>query len=238
MSANVLIIGASGDIGLAIAKHLAKSHYHLILHYNKNKKNIDEIRKSLAEDQILMEVQADLREESNIRGLLDRIVYPIDFIVFASGASNFGLFQEATHETMEEMLALHIKAPWKITQHFLPHMIRKKFGKIVLITSIWGSVGASYEVIYSTVKGAQNTFVKALAKEIGPSNVQINAVSPGFIDTKMNGHLLDEERNQIISDIPLNRAGTPQDVANMVGYLLSDAASYVQGQVFEVNGGW
>lgn len=238
MSANALIIGASGDIGAAIAKKLAHNNFQLILHYNKNRESIKKISESLSNDQILLEIQADLREESNIKELLNQVSFPIDYIVFASGASHFGLFQDTSSQIMEEMLALHIKAPWKITQHFLPEMIRRKFGKIVLITSVWGNIGASYEVIYSTVKGAQNTFVKALAKEIGPSNIQINAVSPGFIDTKMNAHLLDKERNEIISDIPLNRAGTPKDVANMVRFLLSDEASYVQGQVFELNGGW
>ena len=238
MSGNVLVIGASGDIGISICKKLANQGFQLILHYNTNKASVKQMREELPEHAILMEIQADLRDEYNVEKLLKTIVFPVDHLVFASGASDYGLFQNVTSERINEMVALHVKAPLMITQYFIPGMIQKQQGKIILITSVWGDIGASNEVIYSTVKGAQNTFVKALAKEMGPSNIQVNAVSPGFIDTKMNGHLLDEERNDIIADIPLNRAGKPEDVAHMVNFLLSDEASYVQGQIIQVSGGW
>lgn len=238
MQGNVFVVGASGDIGISICKKLADQGFQLILHYNKNKASVQKIRDELPEHAILMEIQADLRDEYNLEKLLETIVFPVDYLVFASGASDYGLFQNVTSERINEMVALHVKAPLMITQHFIPEMIKKQLGKIILITSVWGDIGASNEVLYSTVKGAQNTFVKALAKEMGPSNIQVNAVSPGFIDTKMNGHLLDEERNEIISDIPLNRAGKPEDIANMVNFLLSEEASYIQGQIIQVSGGW
>src|SRR5699024_11942964 len=115
-------------------------------------------------------------------------------IVFVSRNAEFGLFQQVKETDMEKMLTLHVRAPWIITEAFLPSMIKEKSGEIIFITSIWGDIGASNEVIYSSVKGAQNSFVRALAKEIGPSGVSVNAVSPGFIDTKMNKHLQNEEK--------------------------------------------
>src|SRR5690625_3813000 len=117
-------------------------------------------------------------------------------------------------------------------------MIQKQRGKIIFITSIWRNVGASNEVIYSSVKGAQNSFVRALAKEVGPSGISVNAVSPGFIDTKMNQHLLHEEKEAIISGIPLNRAGLATDVSHAVQFLLDEKSSYIQGEIMHITGGW
>src|SRR5699024_4869550 len=123
-------------------------------------------------------------------------------------------------------------------RHLLPSMIQKKAGKIVFITSIWGDVGASHEVVYSAVKGAQNIFVKALAKEVAPSGISINAVSPGFIDTKMNRHLIMKEIETIISEIPMNRAGSSSEIAYTVSFLLDNISSYIQGEIIGVYGGW
>src|SRR5699024_2315016 len=102
----------------------------------------------------------------------------------------------------------------------------------------WGDVGASNEVIYSSVKGAQNSFVKALAKEVAPSGISVNAISPGYVDTKMNSHLDEDEKNAILSDIPMNRAGSPADVANAVSFLLDDRSNYIQGEIIHLTGGW
>lgn len=238
MKKTVLIIGASGDIGVEISKHLSKEGYQLILHYFSNYNRIETLRGQLPEDSVLLAIQANLLDRSSIKPFLNKIVFPVDKIVFASGALEYGLFQDMNESRIYEMLTLHIEAPLLITKHFLPQFIAKGFGKLLFITSIWGAVGASLEVMYSTVKGAQNSFVKALAKEVGPSGIQVNGVSPGFIDTKMNAHLDDDEKEQIIRNIPLNRAGTPADVAGIVTFLLSEEATYIQGQIIEVNGGW
>ncbi|HLS07401.1 MAG TPA: SDR family oxidoreductase [Bacillota bacterium] len=235
---NILIVGASGDIGQAIAKQLASLGHQLILHYHRNVRALDQLKQSISEDQIIAQIQADLTTTRGIETFIETINYPIEQIVFASGIPHYGLFQETSEQTMDKMLTLHVKAPWVITKHLLPQMIRQQSGKIVLITSIWGTFGASYEVIYSTLKGAQNSFVKALAKEVAPSGISVNAISPGFIETKMNDHLVAEEKRAIISDIPMNRAGTVQDIANAVCFLLSDQSSYIQGEVIHVTGGW
>src|SRR5699024_6474423 len=110
--------------------------------------------------------------------------------------------------------------------------------KIIFITSIWGDIGASNEVIYSSVKGAQNSFVRALANEIGPSGVSVNAVSPGFIDTKMNNHLQNEEKESIICSIPLIRSVLSSDVSHTVSFLMDEKYSYIQGEIVHITGGW
>lgn len=238
MNKNVLIIGASGDIGKAIAIELGKEGYQLMLHYNQNHEAINEIRHLVSNEQILAEFKADLANISEVKRMLNEIVFPVDQIIFASGNAYFGLFQNTTENIMDRMLTIHIKSPWLITNHFLTEMVRRKYGKIIFITSIWGEIGASNEVIYSSVKGAQNSFVKALAKEIGPSGISVNAVSPGFIDTKMNDYLNEEEKMRIISEIPLNRAGTPYEIAHTISFLLADKAKYIHGEIIRVGGGW
>ncbi|HLR70863.1 MAG TPA: SDR family oxidoreductase [Pseudogracilibacillus sp.] len=238
MSKHVLILGASGDIGKAIAIELASHGYQLVLHYHQNKHTIDRLQYVLREDAILQTVQANLADSKAVHQLCETIAYQIDAIVFVSGAAHYGLFQDVTESEMDYMIQLHVKAPWMITNYFLPQMIRKQQGQIILITSIWGNIGASNEVMYSSVKGAQNSFVKALAKEVGLSGISVNAVSPGFIDTKMNQHLLQEEKSEIISHIPVNRAGLTSDIAHAVGFLLDEKSNYIQGEIINISGGW
>lgn len=238
MGRNVLIIGASGSIGSAVAKQLAGDNYQLILHYNQNKQAMVETRARINEEAILMVIQADLSEPGGIDDLISDMVFPVDAIIFAGGTAHYGLFQEMAETDMDAMLALHVKAPWLITKRLLPAMVQRKQGRIIFITSVWGETGAANEVVYSSVKGAQNSFVKALAKETAPSGIAVNAVSPGFIETKMNEVLQTEEKEQIIHDIPASRAGTPEDVAHTVGFLMSDHADYIHGEIIHVSGGW
>src|SRR5699024_1279096 len=138
---------------------------------------------------ILTEIQADLSRDSDIKTLLTELVFPVDHIVFASGNAYHGLLQETSETVMDDMISIHVKAPMIISKFLLPAMIKQKYGKIIFITSIWGDVGASNEVVYSTVKGAQNSFVKALAKEVGSSGISVNGVSPGFIDDMISIHV-------------------------------------------------
>ncbi|AIF43697.1 elongation factor P 5-aminopentanone reductase [Virgibacillus sp. SK37] len=238
MGNNVLIIGASGDIGIAISKRLAQDGYKLILHYNKNKEALGHYIKDLSSEAILQLIQADLTSSIELKRFLQQLVFPVDHIVFASGKTSFGVFQHATEALMDEMLALHVKSPWVITKELLPDMIRRKTGNIIFITSIWAEQGASNEVLYSSVKGSQNSFVRALAKEVAPSGISVNAISPGYIDTKMNGHFLEDEKKVITEDIPMNRAGHPDEVAHVVSFLMDSRSSYIQGEVINITGGW
>ncbi|ENH96527.1 3-oxoacyl-ACP reductase [Gracilibacillus halophilus YIM-C55.5] len=238
MSKKCLIVGASGDIGSAIAKQLADLDYQLILHYCHHFEAISDLKTLISDDAIYDVIQADLATKEGLTSFLLELPVDIDHIVFASGTSYFGLFQEMHDMDMDHILHLHLTSPWKITKHLLPHMIQRKFGAIILISSIWGEFGASCEVAYSSVKGGQDSFVKALAKEVGPSGIRVNGVSPGFIQTKMNRHLLDEEKNALHAEIPLQRSGTPDEVAHIVSFLLSEKSSYIQGEIVRVQGGW
>lgn len=235
MQKNVLILGASGDIGSAISKQLAAEGYSLLLHYNRNEVAMRELVKEIDEERVLQIIQADLSLTSPVHKLCSEVYFPVDAIVYVSGMAHFGLFHDTSEKDMDSMLHLHVKAPWLLTKYFLPEMIRKQAGKIIFITSIWGNVGASNEVVYSSVKGAQNSFIKALAKEVGPSGISVNAVSPGFIETKMNEHV---EKEAIISQIPLHRAGLTSEVAHTVSFLMDHRSDYIQGEIINISGGW
>lgn len=238
MHKNVFVLGASGDIGRAICKQLKDENYSLILHYNKSRESIETLVEALGEESVLQVVQADLTNTEDVHRMCQEVMYPVYAIIYVSGAAHYGLFQDTSEEIMDQMLMLHVKSPWLVTQHFLPEMIHEQRGKIIFITSIWGNIGASHEVIYSSVKGAQNSFVKALAKEVGPSGVSVNGVSPGFIDTKMNRHLLRDEKESIISEIPVHRAGLATDVAHTVCFLMDEKSNYIQGEIVKLTGGW
>lgn len=235
---NVLILGASGDIGAEIARELAASGYTLLLHYHQNKSSVEKIIQQLDETAILQVIQADLTSDEACKKFLHEIAYAVHAVIIVSGRAQFGLFQDIAEVEMDKMISLHVKSPFLIVQHLLPEMIGRQAGNIIFITSKWGMEGSSNEVIYSAVKGAQNSFVKALAKEVGPSGIQVNAISPGFIDTKMNEHLQDKERDEILARIPMNRAGSPSDVAHMVQFLMDEKASYIQGEIISITGGW
>lgn len=238
MGKNILIIGASGDIGIAIAEQLAKNQYNLLLHYNNHYEPIQQFKQRIDCECILSEIQADLSTEIGIHDLIKQLVFQVDGVVFAGGTAHFGLFQDLTEMTIDHLIALHIKGPLLITKELLPEMIRRRSGKIVFISSLWGHVGSSHEVMYSTVKGAQNSFVKSLSKEVAPCGVSVNGVSPGFIETKMNQHISGEEKESIVSSIPMNRPGTAEEVAHTVHFLLDEKSSYITGEMIQVTGGW
>ncbi|WP_026570302.1 MULTISPECIES: elongation factor P 5-aminopentanone reductase [Sediminibacillus] len=235
---NCLIIGASGDIGREIARRVVEEGYQLLLHYNSNRKAVDELASSLPEEAVLAILHGDLRTNEGISMFLKSLDLPVDTLVFASGTSHIGLFQDTEEVTMDLMLTVQVKALWMIARHVIPHMIEKQSGNIVVVSSIWGNTGASCEVVYSSVKGAQNSFVKSLGKELAPCGIKVNGISPGYIDTKMNERFSFEERQSILSEIPANKAGKPQDVANAAAFLLDPRSGYIQGEIINVTGAW
>ena len=238
MGKNVLIVGASGGIGSEIAKLLGNAGYHLILHFNENKDSIERITEEVPNESILLKVKANLQNTAQLQSFFNQLVFPIDHIIFAQGKAYYGLFQDTPEQVMDTLLNFHVKAPWLICKELLPSMIKQQKGNIIFISSIWGEVGASNEVIYSSVKDAQNSFVKALAKEAGPSSISVNGISPGFIQTKMNEHLSAEDVESIVSEIPLQRIGMASEVAHAVQFLLDEHSNYIQGQIIKIDGGW
>ncbi|WP_226034884.1 elongation factor P 5-aminopentanone reductase [Aquibacillus saliphilus] len=238
MGGNCLITGASGEIGGAIAEKLASEGYTLILHYHQNRQQIERLLDKLPKESVIDVIHGDLTTNNGINSFLSNIHYSVDHLIFASGRSEYGLFQDISEASMDEMLSLHVKSTWLIAKQLIPGMVRNNKGSIIVISSIWGDIGASCEVVYSSVKGAQNSFIKALAKELASSGISVNGVSPGYIETKMNQFLSEIEKKEIIDEIPMNRAGQPSEVAHAVSFLLDEKSSYIQGEIININGAW
>jgi len=235
MDKYALVTGASGGIGTAIVKKLIEDGYMIYVHYNQNVQAIEEL-KSYSNN--IIPVQADLTIKTGVQALLEQIRMPIELLVLNSGISLYGLVTDLHDDDIDNMVQLHITSPFKLVQQLIPSMIRKKSGNIIVISSIWGITGASCEVLYSMVKGGQNAYVKALAKELAPSQIRVNAVAPGAVATKMLSHFTEEEIRDLSEEIPLGRLGQPEEIANTVSFLASENASYITGQVISVNGGW
>jgi 3-oxoacyl-[acyl-carrier protein] reductase len=232
-----LLTGASGGIGNAIARQLIKDDYAVYLHYYKNGEGLQSLQAEFSDHEIYI-IKADLSSSEGVDELLSQVHHPINSLILNSGNSYVGLVTDMTIEDVTTMIQLHMTSPFLLTQAILPKMISRKTGNIVFITSIWGEIGASCEALYSMVKGGQNTLVKALAKELAPSNIRVNAVAPGAINTTMLHFLEESDRDALIEEIPMGRLGEPEEIAHSVQFLLSKQASYINGQIISVNGAW
>ncbi|MCG1020711.1 elongation factor P 5-aminopentanone reductase [Sutcliffiella horikoshii] len=237
MSRTALIIGASGDIGKEIAKTLLAEGYTTYLHYNQDKKTILELMDEYGTEKITP-IQSDLTEEMGVQLIKENVFSTIDTIVYNAGFTYYGLMTDIDEKTKRKMVSLNIISLYSTIQAFLPEMIKKRNGNIVIISSIWGEIGASCEVLYSMTKGAQISFVKALAKEVALNGVRVNAIAPGAVATKMLESFSEEEKMEISADIPMGRLASPHEIADSVSFLLSKRSSYITGQVLGVNGGW
>jgi 3-oxoacyl-[acyl-carrier protein] reductase len=238
MSKYILITGASGGIGQAIAKQLAKEGYHLYLHYHQNQSKLIDLLEQISQYQgDYIPIQADLSNPEDYPKLVSNI-FSLDGIIHNSGHSHQGLLTDLEDAALDKLIKVHVTAPLMLTKLLLPKLISKRSGNIIVISSIWGQAGGSYEVAYSTVKGAQIAFTKALSKEVALNGIRVNAIAPGAIETAMNHHLTSEEVNYLNEDIPMGRLGKPEEVAQGVSFLLSEKASYITGQVLGINGGW
>lgn len=234
-----IITGASGEIGATIAKRFAIEGYCLVLHYHKNKQKAEELAKQLQTRCIV--VQADLTKEADAKFLIaqaEQAFGSIDVLVNNAGISQTKLLIDTTESDYIQMFDTNIKSAITMSRLACRNMIANQGGRIVNISSIWGEVGASCETLYSSAKAAMIGFSLALAKELGSANITVNVVSPGMIATQMNAHLNFEDLEQIKSETPLCRLGTPEDVANAVYFFASNQANFITGQVLSVGGGW
>ena len=237
----ILITGASGDIGAEIARTFAKKENNLILVYNSNKQSIETLEQELCSICNIEIFKCDLKNTKQIKKLVDEIIKKykkIDFLINCAGISKFQQIQDTTEEDYYEIMDNNLKSTIMLTSTVSKHMISEKFGRIINIYSMWGVVGASMESLYSSSKGAINTITKALAKELGLSNITVNAICPGLIDTKMNKNLDNSAIKEIVESTPLNRIGTAKDVANLTEFLCSEKASFITGQIITVDGGF
>ncbi|CAI9390737.1 MULTISPECIES: elongation factor P 5-aminopentanone reductase [Bacillaceae] len=234
----ILVTGASGGIGQAIAKQLAEEGYSLYLHFHQNKPAMDKLLAALSGyGGEYVPIQADLKQPDAYKKMVGNI-FTIDGIVHASGISTYGLFTDLQDKEMMDLWSVHVHSMMCITRELLPKMLSKQSGNIIVITSIWGQVGAAMEVAYSAVKGAQISFVKALSKELAYNGIRVNAVAPGAIETNMLQSFSSEEMQIIEEEIPMGRVGRPKEVAESISFLLSEKSSYMTGQVLSLNGGW
>lgn len=235
-----LITGASGGIGSGIAKKLASEGCRLVLCGNKNSTALTETVQSLGEDAVVKTFLGDLSNEAFVNRMIQeslREFGKIDGIVHAAGIASLGLMTDLSLTDWNGIFGANLTSAFLLSKALAPHFISRKEGKIILLSSVWGGRGASCEVAYSATKGGIDSFTKALAKELAPSGIAVNALAPGMVDTPMNGMLSEEEKEQIIDEIPACRMTTPEEVAEMVSLLLK-APSYLTGQVIGFNGGW
>ena len=226
---NVLITGSSGTIGTAIAQSLC--NHNLILQYNRN-------MPKLKSENILC-VQCDLRDENSVEKMFlagEKAFGNIDVVVNNCGISEFSLLQDLSLEKWNNMLAVNLTSAFLTSRRAIPNMIKNKKGHIINIGSVWGELGASCEVHYSASKGGLISFTKALAKELAPSNILVNCVSPGLIESEMNKNLTEEDIKDFEQEIPLLRSGKACEVAKLVKFLI-ESSSYVTGQNISINGG-
>lgn len=236
MAKTVLITGASRGIGAATAEIFADNGYNVIINYNKNRERAEQIAQKTGGKII----QADISDIIQTGKMVDDIISEfkkIDVLVNNAGISVTGTFDSISDEDARRLFDVNIFGTFNCTKLVLPHMLRRKYGKIINVSSMWGQVGASCEVHYSASKAAVIGFTKALAKEVGPSGITVNCVSPGFISTDMTACYTKEEVNAICEEIPVGRTGSPYEVAQAVFYLASEQASYITGQVLGINGG-
>lgn len=234
----VLITGASGGIGRAIALKLAAEGYSLYLHYHQNEVAIQELLTRLKEfPGEFIPIQANLAEPDGYKQVTANI-FTIDAIIHNSGTSHYGLLVDLDEDDLDQLMTLHLRAPMLLTKELLPKMLTKRAGNIIVVSSIWGQTGAACEVAYSTVKGGQIAFVKALSKEVALNGIRVNAVAPGAIQTEMLQHFNEDELEMIKADIPVGRLGTPENVSEAISFLLSEKAAYITGQTLSINGGW
>ena len=233
-----LVTGASRGIGLAIATILAQNGYHLHLTCKNSYKQLLDVAKSLSETYNIT-CQAHKTDMSNFAEVwtLFSNIDSLDVLINNAGISHIGLLQDTTVDEWQKVIDTNLSSVFFTSKMAIPKMLENKSGAIINISSIWGDVGASMEVAYSASKGGVNAFTKALAKELAPSNIAVNAISCGVIDTDMNKCFSKNEMAALIEEIPANRLGTPQEVAELTLQLI-DSPKYLTGQVISINGGF
>lgn len=233
----ILISGGARGIGAACVRKFASDGHSVAFIY----RSAHEAAKRLADECGAVAICADISRPNEAREAVAKAIEAlggIDVLVNNAGIAQIKMFCDITDEDLSNMLSTNLSSAFYITRAALPSMVSQKWGRIINIGSMWGKVGASCEVHYSASKAGLRGMTMALAKELGPSNITVNAVEPGVIATDMNASLDQETLRELCDETPLCRIGKPEDVANLVGFLASEEASFITGQIIGVDGGF
>ena len=233
----VLITGGSRGIGREIVRAFSKNGYNVAFTYRTSRDEAE----LLSRETGALAIAADSRLESEVISAVDKTVAAfggIDCLVNNAAISSFSLFTDITLDEWNDMIAVNLTGAFLYSKYVIPDMLKRKKGRIINITSMWGVVGASCEVHYSAAKSGLIGMTKALAKELGPSGITVNAVAPGVINTEMNSKLTEADKEVLVNDTPLMRIGDTRDVADAVLFLAGDGASFITGEVLNVSGGY
>ena len=236
-----IVTGASKGIGYYTALSLSRAGYNVVINYNKSKDKAECLAKAIiGEGGNAITFCADVADREQVDNMVCECLSRfnrVDVLINNAGIASQKLFTDISLQTWQRMMDVNINGCFNCTQAVLPHMISEKRGKIVNISSIWGMVGASMEVHYSTSKAAIIGFTKALAKEVGPSNIQVNCVAPGVIQTEMNDNLTKEDMKALVEETPLCRLGSAIEIADCIEFLVSEKSNFITGQIISPNGG-
>lgn len=242
MSKTVVITGASKGIGAATAILFARKGYNVVLNYNRSYQSVKLLTSSLTGQGFsVLSVKADVANKLETDFLISETISrfgSVDILINNAGISISGTINDMDLYDSDRIFDVNLKGVYNCCKSVVNHMISQKSGKIINISSIWGQVGASCEVAYSASKAGVIGLTKALAKELAPSDITVNAIAPGIIDTSMNAGLTVEEMEEFVSRVPLGRIGTPDEIAAAALFLASDDADYITGQILGVNGGY
>ncbi len=242
MNKTALVTGAAGGIGSAAARAFAGEGYHVVLNYRSSKDAAQALENELrANGCDALAVCADVADPAQVAEMFHQCAERfggVDVLVNNAGIAQQKLFTDITQADYDAMFDVHVRGCFNCCQAALPYMIRQKKGKVINISSVWGVSGASCEVHYSAAKAAVIGMTKALAKEVGPSGIQVNCITPGVIATPMNAGFCSETMEQLIEETPLGRLGTPDDVAGLIVFLASGKADFITGQIIGADGGF
>ncbi len=240
MNKTVLITGASSGIGAATAILFAEKGYNVAMNYNSSAAAANMLCSTLSENGNVMTVKADISKINEVEAMVSSVrskFGKIDILINNAGIAQQKLFNDISQEEWNKMLSVNLTGAYNCTRAVINGMINRKYGAVVNVSSIWGETGGSCEVHYSAAKAGLIGLTKSLAKEVGPSGIRVNCVTPGVIATNINSHLSVEDLNSLADETPLCRLGTAEEVAKAIYFLASDDASFITGQILGVNGG-
>ena len=242
MKKTVLISGGASGIGKKIALDFSKKQYNIIVLYNKSSKNLDSLEKECKSNKSeIIFIQCCLSNIQQIEQAVNQSLQKfknIDVLINNAGISKIGLITDHSLSDIDEIININLKGSIILTQYILKNMIQNKSGNIINISSIWGITGSSCEVLYSTTKAGIIGFTKALAKEVGPSNIRVNCIAPGYINTNMNKEIEYQTIDYFKKNTPLGVIGQPEDISNLAIFLASTKSKFITGQIISPNGGF